>query len=194
LDESNVITSSELWAIFGIDDHDDEVEESRQPPPHPNVGDVVIDARSLKSHIGGVSWQMLTNREDKLQSSNGAAVIALAMMGGPQPPERHEDLRRLTHSLYVKFGAATGDATPERYARLDEALDHFSKNWNSAKPAQPEVTLEQVRHRRRYWESIMPQCELDDFCAPQVTVDFLGTCLLASVDSKKNDSCQITAA
>ena len=50
MDESNVIRSSELWAIFGIDDQDDGDEEEDQPPAQPMVGEINIDVAALKRH------------------------------------------------------------------------------------------------------------------------------------------------
>lgn len=180
LDDRYIIRSTDLWRIFGIDDdnadeNDAEAAEiNSQPPTGRPLEDADINPQNIISHPYGLAWKMLINKEDKLQSSNGAAATAFAMMGGPQPIDRHEELRRLTHDLYVRYGAATGDPTPERFARLDEAINHFCKTWNSEKRAQPDLTLKQVRHRRQYWLSILSHTELKEFCAPQVMVDFQG--------------------
>jgi hypothetical protein len=74
----------------------------------------------------------------------------------------------------VRYGAATGDPTPERHARLDEALDYYIKTWKPAKRSRLKVTKETMRRRRGYWLSVLSHHALKQFCAPGIMVDFQG--------------------
>jgi hypothetical protein len=81
-------------------------------------------------------------------------------------------VQRSRTNVATKSHAATGDPTPERYGRLDEAVDHFSKTWNHAKRAQLKVTIEQINRRSRFGLSVLSHWELKKFCEPQVMMDF----------------------
>jgi hypothetical protein len=144
-DETNVIASADLWELCGSD----------VPAPAPRLSaSTAVPSRPAKAtKQQGNAWEMLTS-DDKLESMNGAAALAIQQRGIDTAVED-------VLALYQEHGAATDGDTPARIARAAESLDYFLNAFDESKRACLWITAADVTAEAGLFNSMVGGGVLD---------------------------------